>query len=116
MHISYLHSQTHFYIGIWVIEKVIIQGEIDKKDLIQLEFLTHKISTIASLDVLKEYSNFINVIKTTSRDKQITSLESEELSLSLAKLCGMIRYDLIASDSKSQIEIQKLIENNIDKI
>ncbi len=110
-----LKSETYFGL-IDFIEQVIIKGEINPKDLIKLEFLTHKISTIASSAVLKEYSNFIQVVKASSQDKQISALESEELSLSLAKLCGMIRYDLIASDSKSQIDIQKLIESNIDKI
>lgn len=110
-----LKSDTYFGL-IDLIEKVITQGEINQKNLIQLEFLTHKVSTIASHDVLKEYSNFISVIKATSEDKQISALESDELSLSLAKLCGTIRYDLISPDSKSKINIQKIIESNIDRI
>jgi len=110
-----LKSNTYFGL-IDLIEKVITQGEINKKDLIQLEFLTHKISTIASHNVLKEYSHFINVIRATSEDKKITALESDELSLSLAKLCGTIRYDLISPDSKSKINIQRIIENNINRI
>ena len=109
-----LKSETYFGL-IDFIESVIIKGEINPKDLIKLEFLTHKISTIANPAVLKEYSNFIQVIKECSQDKEITALESDELSISLAKLCGTIRYDLISSES-NKVDIQKLIESNIDTI
>ena len=98
------------------IEKVITKGEIKEVDLITLEFLTHKISTIASSDVLIEYSNFLKIIKDTSEDKAISTLESDELSAGLAKLCGKIRYDLITKSSGSKTNIQKIIENNIENL
>jgi len=109
-----LKSNLYFEL-IDIIEKVILKGEIDKNDLISLEFLTHKISTIANQEVLKEYSNFLKIFKETSSDTKITPMESDELSASLAKLCGKIRYDLILKDSSSTTEIQKIIESNIDK-
>ncbi len=110
-----LKSETYFGL-IDFIEQVIIQGEINPKDLIKLEFLTHKISTIANPAVLEEYSNFIQVVKDSSKDEKISAFESDELSLSLARLCGTIRYDLIANDSNCSLDIQQLIESNIDKI
>ena len=94
------------------IEKIILKGEIDNKDLINLEFLTHKISIIANQEVLREYSNFIQTVKKTSLDSKITSLESTELSNMLARLCGKIRYDLIIKDDSSSDETQRMIENN----
>ena len=109
-----LKSDLYFEL-IDFIEKVIVKGEINDKDLITLEFLTHKISTIANPSVLKEYANFLNTVKTTSKDQQITSLESDQLSNDLAKLCGKIRYDLLQRESTSG-NVQQLIENNIDKL
>ncbi len=110
-----LKSNLYFDL-IDLIEKVISRGEIDKKDLISLEFLTHKISTIASHDVLKEYSSFLRIIKATSLDDKITAIESDELSAGLANLCGKIRYDLITKDTKSASEIQEVIKKNIEKL
>ncbi len=97
-----------------IIERVISKGEISKSDMISLEFLTHKISTIADKDVLIEYSKLLNTIKETSQDNKISAIESDELSFDLAKLCGKIRYDLIYKDSKNKREIQDIIDNNIE--
>jgi len=109
-----LKSNLYFEL-IGFIEKIILKGKIEKPDLIGLEFLTHKISTIANPEVLKEYSNFINIIKETAIDSEITSLESDELSSGLANLCGKIRYDLISNEKNSDFNIQNIIKSNIDK-
>jgi hypothetical protein len=109
-------KSTLYFELIEFIEKIIVKGTIDENDLIALEFLTHKISIIANPEVLQEYSNFIKIIKNTSQDAKITSLESDELSSGLAKLCGKIRYDLIAKDTTSTIDVEKMIKSNINSI
>ncbi len=98
------------------IEKIITKRTINAKDLISLEFLTHKISIIASPSVLKEYSHLIETIKKVAADEKITNLEEDELSLQLARLCGKIRYDLIQQDTQANSEIEGLIESNINKL
>jgi len=98
------------------IEEVVKKGEITQNDLLSLEFLTHKISVIASPEVLTEYSSFVQTVKTTSADKKITSLESDELSVKLASLCYTIRYDLINKEENSTTDIQKIILRNIEKL
>ncbi len=97
------------------IEKIISAGKILEKDLVSLEFLTHKISIIASHEVLKEYTHLIEAVKKVAFDHKITPLESEELSKQLARLCARIRYDLILNDNHKK-DIQHLLEKNIDKI
>jgi hypothetical protein len=110
-----LKAQVYFEL-IDLIEKIILKGTITQKDLISLEFLTHKVSTIAHTDVLKEYTNFLSVIKETASDTILSPLESDDLSHALATLCGKIRYDLISKDSITTKEVQKLIKSNIDKL
>ena len=110
-----LKSDLYFEL-IDFIGELIEREEIKRKDLVALEFLTHKISTIANKDVLLEYSNFIQIIKTTSKDGEISTLESDELSTGLAKLCGVIRYDLVQRDAQSKDEVLKIIKDNIKKI
>jgi len=97
------------------IEKVMLKSEITSSDLIALEFLTHKISIIASADVLVVYSKFIEVVKKTSLDEKISKLESQELSEILAKLCGEIRYDLITKEGTNS-NVQHIIDGNIKRI
>ena len=93
------------------IKEIIVHSEITEKDLIHLEFLTHKISVIANLEVLKEYAHFVATVKKISIDKEVTSLESKELSAQLNKLCLKIRYDLIIKEDNSEEDIQKIIRN-----
>jgi len=109
-----LKSDLYFEL-IDFLKNVISKEEINNKDLISLEFLTHKISTIASVAVLKEYENFIASIKETALDKKISPLESDELSADLAKLCVKIRYDLLSKDTHNS-EVEKIILKNIEQI
>ena len=97
------------------VERIITAGEISDRDLVALEFLTHKISIIANHEVLKEYTHLITTIKKVAFDHKITSLESEELSRQLARLCAKIRYDLILNDNH-KADIAELLESNINKL
>ena len=107
---------TLYYELIDLIERVISKGEIHKTDLVSLEFLTHKLSTIASEEVLLEYTSFLTEIKKSSLDETITALESEALSSSLARLCVKIRYDLISEDPRAFERLQHIIQGNIEAI
>jgi hypothetical protein len=109
-----LKSNLYFEL-IDFLKNIVSKKEITKSDLISLEFLTHKISTIASIGVLKEYANFISTIKETSLDRTISPLESDELSADLANLCIKIRYDLISKDLQN-IEVESIIRKNIERI
>ena len=97
------------------IETLILKGTLESKDLLHLEFLTHKISIVANINVLKEYSEFIDIIKKVSKDKNISPMESDEISLKLAQLCGKIRYDIIQKEKDSDVNIENLITRNIKR-
>ncbi len=109
-----LKSDLYFEL-IDFLKDVISKEEINEKDLLNLEFLTHKISTIASVEVLKEYTNLIQSIKEIAIDRKISPSESDELSADLAKLCVKIRYDLVAKDSHNG-EVAQIIQHNIKQI
>ena len=109
-----LRAQLYFEL-IEFVENILTKSTIDETDLLKLEFLTHKISIIASENVLNSYSGLIETIKETSRDTKISALESDELSAKLANLCGKIRYDLIQQDNRVS-NVQKIINSNIAKL
>ncbi len=111
--LKFFNLKTDLYFElINFIEQIIREKEINKEDLITLEFLTHKISIVASPEVLKEYSHFVQTIKETSTDEMITITESNKVLDQLALLCGKIRYDLIRDEEGSVEEIQKIINLN----
>jgi len=108
--------KSSFYIDlINMIEDFIEAKKVSKKDLLKLEFLTHKISIIADYNVLKEYSNFLKVFKEVVKNKDIDEAESEKLSIQLAELCEKIRNDLLKTDWKNK-NVKKIIVSNINKI
>ena len=108
--------KSSFYIDlINMIEDFIEAKKVSKKDLLKLEFLTHKISIIADYNVLKEYSNFLKVFKEVVKNKNIDEAESEKLSIQLAELCEKIRNDLLKIEWTND-DVKKIIVSNINKI
>lgn len=97
------------------IESLILKGKLEDKDLLHLEFLTHKISIVANYKVLKEYTDFIDTMKKISEDARISPLESDEISMKLSLLCGKIRYDLIQREKRIDVNVEKLLTKNIKK-
>ncbi len=95
-------------------EKIVSKENITSKEMIYIEYLTHKISIIANPEVLKEYSNLIDVLKNATKDNKISSTDSDELSSQLGKLAVKIRYDLIQKD-KNIKEIENIILKNVNK-
>lgn len=109
--------KSWFYIElINMIEKFILKQKLDRSDLLNLEFLTHKISIIADFNVLKEYSHFLSKFKEIIKNWEIDKLESNELSLQLSKLCEKIREDLLKNNNNlKNKKIKELLINNIKK-
>jgi len=97
------------------IENIVEKEEVSDQEMVKIEFLTHKISIIASPPVLKEYSNFIDVLKKVAGDHKISPNESDELSLQLAKLAAKIRLDIMNDSDENINEIEKIIIRNVNK-
>ena len=97
------------------IEKIILKNDIDEKDIVTLDFLTHKVSILANFEVLKEYQTFVHIFKEIAKDNALTKIESKELSMQLSKLCSKIRYDILNKDANAKNEtllINSLTKNN----
>ncbi|HFA51726.1 MAG TPA: hypothetical protein ENJ95_22145 [Bacteroidetes bacterium] len=108
-----LKSNLYFEL-IDFLEKIILKSTINEKDLVKLEFLTHKISIIASSEVLSEYSNLLKAIKTSAMDNKINSYESDIWSQKLSVLCAEIRCDLVPENEASITKDSLTIKNNTD--
>jgi hypothetical protein len=112
-HIKIFELKSSIYLElIDFLEKIVTRGKISDDELIYIEYLTHKISIVSSADVLKEYSDFINVLNKASTDQIISKNDSDEISLALAKLSVKIRYDLLQNED-GNMDIEKLIVRNV---
>jgi len=115
--IKYLELKSGIYMElIGYIEELILKRELDHSDTIKLQFLTHRLATVASPDVLLEYTNFLNSFGQSYIDKKIDDTDEDELSKALARLTVKIRKDLIGElDIQSKFDIdtieKQVIEN-----
>ncbi len=114
-HIKIFELKSSIYLGlIDFLEKIVTKGRVSDDEMIYLEFLTHKISIVASDAVLREYSHFIDIIKKAVDDQLISETDFDKISESLAKLTVKIRMDLLENKDDS-VEIEKIIMRNVNK-
>jgi hypothetical protein len=114
-HIKVFELKSSIYMDlIDFLEKIVMKGQVTKDELVYLEFLTHKISLVGSEAVLKEYSNFLDVINRAVDDRLISESDSDEISMALAKLTVKIRKDLLQNNDQ-MTDLEKLIVRNVNK-
>ncbi len=114
-HIKIFELKSSIYLDlINFLEKIVTKGNVNDQEMIYIEFLTHKISIVASESVLKEYSNFIDVLKTVTDDSVISETDSDEISLALAKLTVKIRKDLL-QNHQDELDLENIIVKNVNK-
>jgi len=114
-HIKVFELKSSIYLDlINFLEKIVTKGTVTKEEMIYIEFLTHKISLVASEKVLQEYSNLIDVLKKVTGDNFISDTDFDEISVALAKLTVKIRKDLLQNQDNS-VDLEKLIVRNVNK-
>ena len=114
-HIKVFELKSSIYMDlINFLEKIVMKGKITKDELVYLEFLTHKISLVGSVAVLKEYSNFLDVINGAVDDRLISESDSDDISVALAKLTVKIRKDLLQNNDQ-MTNLEKMIVKNVNK-
>ena len=114
-HIKIFELKSSIYMDlIDFLEKIIVKGKLSKEELVYVEFLSHKISLVASKEVLEEYSQFIDVLNAATDDNIISENDSDQISLQLAKLSVRMRADLLQNNDETT-HIEKIIVKNANK-
>lgn len=97
------------------IEQIVLSGEITDKDLIRLQFTTHRLAIFASPGVLDEYQDFLRIFNKTAVDGAVSDTESDQLSDSLARLTVQIRTDLVGElDRESNVPVQHIANQIVE--
>ncbi len=113
--IKFLDLKTSTYGKLFdILEEMSLVDSFDNRNLINLQFVTHRLAIIASPDVLKEYKFFLKTVSEVSQDKSFTG-DSEVLHKALAQLTIKIREDLTdqwSSSKYSTAQIAEMIEKN----
>jgi hypothetical protein len=112
--------KSQFYIDLLnFVEDILSSHTLGKKERIRLNLLTHKLSIIASPEVLEQYEKFLDVLNKVSADVNITESEGEEISLEFSKLCSRIRMDMLNGnadiDNDEFVRIESQIMKNAKK-
>ena len=87
-----------------------------EKEIIRLQFITHKLALIASARVLHEYHSLLYTIKRISVDKSFSG-DMPELHESLASLTLAIREDILGKNTDqdrgyTQSQVSEMIYTN----
>ncbi len=113
--IKFLDLKTTTYGKLFdILEEMSLVENFDNRNLINLQFVTHRLAIIASPDVLKEYKYLLKTISQVSQDNSFSG-DSEVLHKALAQLTIKIREDLTdqwSSSKYSTAQIAEMIEKN----
>ena len=113
--IRYLDLKTSTYqLLLDLIEEMTLQEKFTQKELIKLQFITHKLAVIASPEVIEEYQSFLSVIKKISTDNSFSG-DIMELNESLGSLSLQIRKDILGDNLSlkySDNKIDQMIKKN----
>ncbi len=97
-----------------LLEEMAICEKFSERELIRLQFITHKLAVIASPEVIEEYQSFLDVIQTISADKSFNG-DLMALSESIGTLTLYIRKDILGDNSSlvySDSKIDQMITEN----
>ncbi len=101
--------KSQFYIDLLnFVEEIFTSHKLDNKERIKLNLLTHKLSIIASPEVLSQYEKFLDVLNKVSEDINLTEFEEEEISLEFSRLCAKIRLDLLNGGEGNMKKIENI--------
>ncbi len=96
--IRYIELKTATYQQLLdLLEEMSLLETFTGKELIRLQFITHKLAVIASPEVIDEYQNFLSVIKTISLDNSFSG-DMPKLHESLGELTIQIRKDILGQN------------------
>ena len=113
--IRYLELKTSTYqLLLDLIEEMTLQKNFSQKELIKLQFVTHKLAVIASPEVIEEYQSFLNVIQKISHDNSFSG-DLMQLNESLGSLSLQIRKDILGDNLSleySDNKIDQMIKKN----
>jgi hypothetical protein len=91
-----------------------LKESFSSKELVRLQFITHKLAIIASTEVIDEYQAFLKTIKEISSYESFSG-EEPQLHESLSHLSVQIRRDIIGTDNLKEYsdkETENIILNN----
>ncbi len=102
-----------------LLQEMSLVDKFSEKEIIQLQFITHKLAVIASAEVLEAYGSLLKTIKKIAIDKSFDG-DMRELHESVAALTVKIRHDILGVDTIedegfSQERISEIISANINE-
>ena len=116
--IRYIELKTETYQQLLnLLEEMSLKENFSNKELIRLQFITHKLAVIASPEVIYEYQSFLSVIKVISDDNSFAG-DMPELHESLSKLTIQIRKDILGNNQSlnyTDTGISEMIRKNSDQ-
>ena len=108
--LRYLNLKTDTYQQLLdLIEEMSVMSQFTEKEIIRLQFITHKLAVIASPEVIDEYHSFLDTIKVISQDNSFSG-DMQALHDSLSNLTIQIRKDILGKNQSVAYTDKKITE------
>jgi hypothetical protein len=106
--IRYIELKTTTYQQLLdLLEEMSVSDTFTRKEIIKLQFITHKLAIIASAEVIDEYQSFLELIKEISIDNSFLG-DMNELHDALGSLTMQIRKDILGSNNSNNYTDKKI--------
>ncbi len=110
--IKFLELKTSIYFDLLNrIEEILLAGRSTPQDLVRMRFLTHRLSLVASPEVLAQYESFVRRFQAAAQDQTFAVDEANDIDRELARLSVYIREDLVGElDARSAFSKKRISE------
>ncbi|HEB95603.1 MAG TPA: hypothetical protein ENI96_04130 [Sedimenticola thiotaurini] len=116
--IKFLELKTGIYFDLLQrIEEILLAGHSTPQDLIRMRFLTHRLSLVASPEVLEQYESFVRKFQQAASDQAFAIEEENEIDRELARLSVHIRQDLVGElDERSTFSRKRISDQIMENV
>ena len=117
--VRFLELKSNVYMDLLKhIEMILLERTATREDAIKLQFLGHRLSIVASAEILDEFETFLKAFNEALADHKVSPADSERINRALAELSIQIRRDLVGQQDEArgveETHIEALVRDNCE--
>ncbi|HHI88926.1 MAG TPA: hypothetical protein ENK01_03140 [Hellea balneolensis] len=116
--VRFFEMKSEIYLGLLDhIEDILLKQSASREDAVKLQFFSHKLSLVASPQILCEFENFLRTYHEALADQKVSPTDNANINKALAELSIRIRADIVgdqdADCGKPASEIAQQVRDNM---
>ena len=116
--VRFFELKSDIYLGLLDhIEAVLLRQSASREDAVKLQFFAHKLSLVASPEILGEFERFLEAYNLALADQKVSPTDNANINKALAELTIKIRSDLVGDHDEtvgiSKTSIARQVRKNM---